>query len=376
MSQQRLRRQRVLRLYSIDVVGPLASLEPEGYVGHDATVGQTLPDWYVRNCDQMRLSLERLIEGEDEMADLLRDAVLRGRKLRSCLALQMREWCNWPLVSERQSELTEGLARIELLHAASCVLDDIIDGDLVRRGLPSFHARHGLAGGILTSLHMLVIALRTQTETAAHDGQTPVARRIRRPVDVATLLWRATHDTVIGEAWDTFLFQRNQGPVTGQLLWSYLGKTTPAFAVAHELVAVCTGRSDEERARTRTYGEMLGALYQVANDHNDWFRVEATARGTENDDVLITLSVPLILLLREQPRNAELIGKTVRRAQARDVLRLMSDFRIEQQSESLLSEMNDRALAAFPAGQAPSELVDFLRQIQTRWFWSYSYAAG
>ncbi|MEK6846308.1 MAG: polyprenyl synthetase family protein, partial [Nanoarchaeota archaeon] len=68
---------------------------------------------------------------------LIQSATSMGRKLRSTLALRYVDWQGFPK-DEYYQHLLSGLATIELLHSASCIIDDIIDGDIVRRGIASF----------------------------------------------------------------------------------------------------------------------------------------------------------------------------------------------------------------------------------------------
>ena len=98
--------------------------------------------WLTKYQEQLADALEELATREHALSFLIRDAVAHGRKIRSVLALNLLSWKGWCVPRDQEQTMFDDLARVELLHSASCIIDDIIDGDTVRRGLPSFHVRN------------------------------------------------------------------------------------------------------------------------------------------------------------------------------------------------------------------------------------------
>ena len=67
-----------------------------------------------------------------------------GKMLRAQLALTLGEFNG---IAEKTS--LHAAAAVEIIHGASLLHDDVIDGGLLRRGAPTFWKRHGTNGAIL-----------------------------------------------------------------------------------------------------------------------------------------------------------------------------------------------------------------------------------
>jgi geranylgeranyl pyrophosphate synthase len=63
-------------------------------------------------------------------------------------------------------------AAVEILHNASLVHDDICDGDMVRRGMPSVWAQHGKDTALALGDWLIALSFELASE-AACIGQTP-----------------------------------------------------------------------------------------------------------------------------------------------------------------------------------------------------------
>jgi geranylgeranyl pyrophosphate synthase len=77
-----------------------------------------------------------------------------GKMLRSRLCLRLGEALGTPLPS-----LLHACAAVEMIHAASLLHDDVIDGGFIRRNLPTFWVERGVSGAILVGDLMLFKAL-------------------------------------------------------------------------------------------------------------------------------------------------------------------------------------------------------------------------
>ncbi len=67
-----------------------------------------------------------------------------GKRLRARLALRVA-----PVADERPEIALAVAAAVEMVHAASLLHDDVIDGGRLRRGAPAFWVAHGVQGAIL-----------------------------------------------------------------------------------------------------------------------------------------------------------------------------------------------------------------------------------
>lgn len=76
--------------------------------------------------------------------DELSGAILGGKMLRARLSLKVGSVTGAP-----RDTLRRVAAAVEMVHAASLLHDDVIDGGLLRRGVPSFWKKKSVAGAIL-----------------------------------------------------------------------------------------------------------------------------------------------------------------------------------------------------------------------------------
>ncbi|WP_164884519.1 polyprenyl synthetase family protein [Leucobacter muris] len=148
--------------------------------------------------------------------------------------------------------LTAAAAAVELLHTASLVHDDIIDGSSMRRGAAALHVVSGDDTAILVGDLLLGIA----QEIAApfgHRASAPLARALRA-LSTGQLL-----EPALG--W---------GDNAPPLLERYAAlKTGALFGAAFELggaAAGATGGDEPDAAALAAAGERLGLAFQVADD--------------------------------------------------------------------------------------------------------------
>jgi octaprenyl-diphosphate synthase len=175
-------------------------------------------------------------------------------------------------------------ALVEIIHVASLVHDDVIDGAELRRGQPSLRAREGnrravLGGDLLVSAAWLA---------ASHE----------LPSELAAILARAMIEMTTAE-----LRER-------ELLWNpdaslacYLrvidGKTAALFAAAAEGTAALAGASPATRKAMTRWGRALGRAYQIQDDVRDYeWTPEASGKDTMQDLREGIATLPLIIALR------------------------------------------------------------------------------
>jgi geranylgeranyl pyrophosphate synthase len=158
-----------------------------------------------------------------------------------------------------------GSAAVEMIHTASLLHDDVIDGGVLRRGMPTFWVEKGPAGAILLGDLLLFKAIDLICRVA--DG-------------------RYTHDLVklTGEVCEAESEQElilNGGDSKLEICQSIARRKTGAlFAFA----ALIHGGDDEQReASLKESGYLLGTVYQLADDILDT-RVDPSCGKTLGTD--------------------------------------------------------------------------------------------
>lgn len=166
-----------------------------------------------------------------------------GKMLRSRLA--------WRLGRAGKTErktLVYAAAAVEMIHAASLLHDDVIDGGILRRNLPTFWVQRGASAAILLGDLLLFkgIDLICQVEQGrlTHD------------------LVRLTGEVCEAESEQEIVFQDK--PSTIDLCESIARRKTGALFAFAALAA--GGRDAALSAALREAGYRVGAAYQLADD--------------------------------------------------------------------------------------------------------------
>jgi geranylgeranyl pyrophosphate synthase len=183
---------------------------------------------------------------------------------------------------------------VEMVHMATLVHDDVLDGAPVRRGRPTVVARSGRdravgVGDLLFS--------RAFAELAVEDGEAEVAELSSASVALALGELAQRHD-----AFDTSITEE-------RYLERCSLKTARLFESACRLGRISSGRPGTEELAS--FGREIGLAFQLLDDVLDVTgppERTGKARGTDLLDGTVTL--PLILARRLDPElgSAELRG--------------------------------------------------------------------
>jgi geranylgeranyl pyrophosphate synthase len=186
-----------------------------------------------------------------------------GKMLRSRLTLELG---NANGIDER--ELTHAGAAVDMIHAASLLHDDVIDGGLIRRGAPTFWKKHGINGAILFGDFIMFKALSLLVDVDRVDLLSELIDRtgeVCRSETEQELILRGTPGT-----WE-------ECELVGRF------KTGSLFAFA----AVAGGTREPGLTEAlREAGYILGTAYQLADDVLDASgneEVSGKTLGTDND---------------------------------------------------------------------------------------------
>lgn len=149
---------------------------------------------------------------------------------------------------------------VECFHKASLVHDDIEDGDLERYGEPTLCGAHGVPIALNVGDVLIGEGYRLLAESGL-DGDA-VREAVREAAGAQRLLCEGQGTEL---AWSRAPSQL----ASRQVLEIFRLKTAPAFDVALQLAAICTGRHAEVRDTLRLYSEAVGIAYQIKDDLED-----------------------------------------------------------------------------------------------------------
>jgi octaprenyl-diphosphate synthase len=202
----------------------------------------------------------------------------RGKRLRPALLLLTAHACGRVTPAHH----TLG-AVVEMIHTATLVHDDVLDGASVRRHVSTVNSLWGNQTSILLGDYLFTHAFHL-TSTL---GDASACR----------LIGEATNRVCEGELHQTC--QRGNLELTEQEYFDIIdGKTAALTACCCRLGALFSGKSADAVERLTAYGRGLGVAFQIADDLLDLIGEERTAGKSLGTDVeQQKLTLPLVHLL-------------------------------------------------------------------------------
>jgi octaprenyl-diphosphate synthase len=226
--------------------------------------------------------LEEALRNPQERIAALVDHVrhFRGKRLRPALLLLTGRACG--LVTPEHHILA---AVMEMIHTATLVHDDVLDGATIRRHVATVNAEWGVTASVLLGDYLFTHAFLLATSLD--------------DIQVCEIIGKATKRTCEGELY--------QGLLKGNLELSeeeYLtiidGKTADLISCCCRLGALYSRAVPEVVEILAGYGRWLGLAFQITDDLLDLTGDEGkTGKSLGTDLDLQKLTLPLIYLLRQ-----------------------------------------------------------------------------
>ena len=245
---------------------------------------------------------------------------------------------------------------LELIHMATLVHDDIIDGATTRRKVPTANCKWGDGMAVLLGDALFSHALMLSTEF----DDLVLSRSIAS----------ASREVCQGEILQTQ--RRFDLTLTKKDYFNIIGmKTGALFAAATELSAYISGVSPEIRAAMKDFGMKLGTAYQIYDDCLDLVGTEEQFGKTLRTDLEKgKLTLPMLYLLEEAgDTQREILQKRIIQQEELDltVLAGIAEYqgaigRSLEYATDLLQEARDSLslVNASAYRDALAEMLDFL----------------
>lgn len=235
--------------------------------------------------DQLRFVEQRIREqaGEEHHPDL-RSALEHllsagGKRIRPTLGLLVGNMLGAP----EEKLITLG-ASVELLHTATLVHDDLIDGALLRRGMPTLNARWSPAATVLTGDFLFARAARLAAET----DHLPLMK-----------LFAETLATIVnGEL--TQMFSARGVIERDNYYRRIYAKTASLFEMSALAAAMVATENEAIRASMKSFGYEVGMAFQIVDDILDFTGDQSTVGKPIGSDLLNGLvTLPVIYYAEE-----------------------------------------------------------------------------
>jgi geranylgeranyl pyrophosphate synthase len=289
--------------------------------------------------DQLQFVEQRIREqaGQEQHPDL-RSALEHllaagGKRIRPTLGLLVGNMLGAP----EEKLITLG-ASVELLHTATLVHDDLIDGALLRRGMPTLNARWSPAATVLTGDFLFARAAKLAAET----DHLPLMK-----------LFADTLATIVnGELTQMF---SARGVIERENYYQRIYAKTASLFEMSSLASCMVATEDEEmRASMKVFGYEVGMAFQIVDDILDFTGEQSAVGKPIGSDLLNGLvTLPAIYYAEAHPRDEDVLSlpeggwKDTNRVQ-----RLVDDIR---QSEAIQQAMGEARSAVHRALSALEE---------------------
>jgi octaprenyl-diphosphate synthase len=206
----------------------------------------------------------------------------RGKRLRPTLLLLTARACG--SVTPAHHVLA---AVVEMIHTATLVHDDVLDGAAVRRHMPTINASWGNQASILLGDYLFTHSF--------HLTSTLGEAR------ACAIIGDATNRLCAGELHQ--VCQRGNLDLSEEDYFAIIdGKTAELTSCCCRLGALYSGMAEDVVERLARYGRYLGLAFQIADDLLDLVGEErAVGKSLGTDLAQRKLTLPLIRLLRQAP---------------------------------------------------------------------------
>jgi geranylgeranyl pyrophosphate synthase len=185
-----------------------------------------------------------------------------GKRLRPLIAILCTEMLGGDYRDTRDMFLA-----LELIHNATLVHDDIIDGDVYRRGEPSLFYEHGVKKAVLTGDALLSMGLMYASRTGKPEIVEWLAETSLKMVQGITMQNQYKHKLM---------------SVDDYLHMNYL-KSGSLFEAAAALGGIMGSNDPADVERLARFGKSFGNAYQIRDDIIDAFTPQGSENSPNND---------------------------------------------------------------------------------------------
>jgi geranylgeranyl pyrophosphate synthase len=257
-----------------------------------------------------------------------------------------------------QDKLITLAAAIESLHTATLVHDDLIDGAMIRRGIPTLNAQWSPAATVLTGDFIFAKAAKLAACTES--------------VEVMQIFAETLATIVNGEV--SQLFSSKWVANREDYYRRIFAKTASLFEASTTTAAILSNANKNTLEKLKTFGYEIGMAFQIIDDILDFTSEQTTMGKPVASDLrqgIITL--PVLFYLENNPEDRDM--KNILESNFCDencLSRLLSSIRESGAIELALQEAHQaiirglNALVTLPENQERKALEDLAGYIVNR----------
>lgn len=281
----------------------------------------------------------------------------KGKRLRPILVILTSKMHNGKVPLDSRN--LKAAAIMELLHTATLVHDDVVDGSHQRRGMPSINSIWKNKVSVLMGDYLFSKALLAMLSLKSMRAYEIISETAERMAQGELLGVERSKDFWMDEA------------VYFQLI---ADKTASLLAAACQLGAVSTDENEEDIAAMKKFGENLGIAFQIRDDLLDILGVERkTGKPLGNDIRENKVTLPILYALKQaERREARRIIRMIRRKDRKD-LEAIIDFvkrhggvHYSMEVANQYSAKALQELERYPESEYKKSLISLVKYITTR----------
>lgn len=262
------------------------------------------------------------------------------------------------MLDANEEQLLNLAAAVELLHTATLVHDDLIDGAILRRGIPTLNTRWSPAATVLAGDYIFARAAGFAADT--------------NEVELMTIFAETLATIVSGEITQLF---RSRGKVNRDDYYKRIYAKTASLFRSSTLCAALVSPVDQEIVKSmETFGYEIGMAFQIVDDILDFTGEQTTVGKPVASDLrqgLVTL--PAIYYAESHPDDEDLLavleGGKEREDHMDSLVDSIRSSEAIQQAMTEASQFIDRGLQAIqnlPDNDEHQALVELAQYIVDR----------
>jgi len=277
-----------------------------------------------------------------------------GKRVRPTLVLLTGN-----MLGAEHDRLIKTAAAVEMLHTATLVHDDLIDGALLRRGNPTLNSHWSPAATVLTGDFIFARAAKLAAETDCLPLMKLFAETLAIIVNGELTQLFSSRGLANRENYDQRIY----------------AKTASLFEMSARAAAMISPVDPAKVEKMRQFGRNIGMAFQILDDILDFTGdQEAVGKPVGSDLLQGLITLPTLYFIEKYPQDANVVtllnGNFSREPKA--MTNLVQSIR---ESESIeLSLNNARSLVEeaililnqMPAGEERQALEDLARYIVDR----------
>lgn len=284
------------------------------------------------------------------LVDLVTKYILKqkGKKIRPVLVFFSAK-----MLGEVDERAFRGATLVELLHTATLVHDDVVDGAEKRRGLPSINAIWKNKISVLMGDYLLAKGLMIAVDGGDYDFLKIITDTVKRMSEGELLQISKTKKLDIDE--ETYFRIISD-------------KTASLLSTCCQIGSLSSSDSDEYQNALKNFGEYLGIAFQIRDDILDYVGTNSFGKPLGADIKEKKITLPLIHALSSvDPADKSKIIKKLKKINKKDSVKEIINFVKSNggidYSERIALDYAEKAkneLSIFPDTASKKSMIDIV----------------